>query len=342
MTELSHLLLVSKSVEQEQKLFDWTLDFAKQYQAKVTVLQVLPKIDHGLFYWFAEVVADTVPNVTPDEVMEKQRQEVLTKFATWQAQAKQKGVVLEVQIEFGKQFYRAIQYVLNHSVDWLIKQTDKKQTDNISYGLTKHIFDSHDLHLLRKCPCPVLLHKHGTHLPFKKVMACLDVNLDDGFDDAEGNNVRQADEFNQRILMAAIKMLNSDDPSLEVLHAWQAEAENLVRHWNTDFSERDMFQFIEMIRHQHLSAIEVEIDALNVANIDNINIEPILPKGKAEEVIAPIVEQHKVDLLVMGTLGRYGLPGMIIGNTSESILEQVNCSVLALKPNHFVSPVKTE
>jgi len=41
----------------------------------------------------------------------------------------------------------------------------------------------------------------------------------------------------------------------------------------------------------------------------------------------------------LGTLGRNGLPGMIIGNTSESILEKINCSVLALKPDDFVSPI---
>jgi len=46
-----------------------------------------------------------------------------------------------------------------------------------------------------------------------------------------------------------------------------------------------------------------------------------------------------VDLIVMGTLSRTGIPGYFIGNTSESILSQVNCSVLTMKPPGFVSPV---
>jgi nucleotide-binding universal stress UspA family protein len=333
MSKPTHLLLVSQSVEQEQKLFAWTLAFAKQHGATVTVLRVLPEIDHGVFYWFTEVVADvTLNKITPEEVKAKQCQNVLTELSAWQAQAKAVGVVLDVQVLFGKLFYRAIQYVLNQSVDWLIKQTDEA-----SHSLTEHIFDSHDLHLLRKCPCSVLLYKHGTPLPFKKVMACLDVNLDEGFDLDRESNIRHPDELNQRILGEAINMVSAELPYLEVLHAWQADAENLVRHWNTDFSEEDMFRFTETIRHQHLTAIEVEINALNTTDVE---IEYVLPKGKAEEVIPPIVEQHKVDLLVMGTLGRHGLPGIIIGNTSESILEQVNCSVLALKPNDFISPVK--
>ena len=42
----------------------------------------------------------------------------------------------------------------------------------------------------------------------------------------------------------------------------------------------------------------------------------------------------------MGTVGRHGLSGILIGNTAEDILSNVDCSVLALKPDGFVSPVR--
>jgi hypothetical protein len=42
----------------------------------------------------------------------------------------------------------------------------------------------------------------------------------------------------------------------------------------------------------------------------------------------------------MGTVARTGIAGLLIGNTAEAILEQVQCSVLAVKPPGFVSPVK--
>jgi len=41
----------------------------------------------------------------------------------------------------------------------------------------------------------------------------------------------------------------------------------------------------------------------------------------------------------MGTVGRTGIPGLIMGNTAESILNNIGCSVLAVKPPGFVSPV---
>jgi universal stress protein E len=43
--------------------------------------------------------------------------------------------------------------------------------------------------------------------------------------------------------------------------------------------------------------------------------------------------------LVMGTMSRGGIPGLLIGNTAEKVLYRANCSVLTLKPDGFKSPV---
>ena len=42
----------------------------------------------------------------------------------------------------------------------------------------------------------------------------------------------------------------------------------------------------------------------------------------------------------MGTVARTGIAGLIMGNTAESILDQLEQSVIAIKPQGFVSPVK--
>jgi universal stress protein E len=42
---------------------------------------------------------------------------------------------------------------------------------------------------------------------------------------------------------------------------------------------------------------------------------------------------------VMGTLGRAGIGGILIGNTAETILNRIDCSVMAIKPRGFVTPV---
>lgn len=63
-------------------------------------------------------------------------------------------------------------------------------------------------------------------------------------------------------------------------------------------------------------------------------------KGNPDSVIPHIAETEQVDLLVLGTICRTGIPGFFIGNTAEKILDEVDCSVLTVKPESFVSPVK--
>ena len=63
-------------------------------------------------------------------------------------------------------------------------------------------------------------------------------------------------------------------------------------------------------------------------------------EGDANDIIPRLAQKQKVDLVIMGTVARTGLPGFFMGNTAETILNQLNCSVLAIKPEGFVSPVK--
>ncbi len=65
-------------------------------------------------------------------------------------------------------------------------------------------------------------------------------------------------------------------------------------------------------------------------------------KGEAHRVIQDLAQEHKADLVVMGTVARTGIPGLIMGNTSESILNNIGCSLLAVKPPGFVTPVTLE
>ena len=57
-------------------------------------------------------------------------------------------------------------------------------------------------------------------------------------------------------------------------------------------------------------------------------------------MIPRLASSQQVDLIVMGTVCLTGLPGLFIGNTAENVLQQVDCSVLTVKPGGFVSPVK--
>jgi nucleotide-binding universal stress UspA family protein len=65
-------------------------------------------------------------------------------------------------------------------------------------------------------------------------------------------------------------------------------------------------------------------------------------KGEAGDVIPGLAQVKQVDLIVMGTVSRSGLPGFLIGNSAEKVLPLVDCSLLTVKPEGFVSPVKAD
>ena len=67
-----------------------------------------------------------------------------------------------------------------------------------------------------------------------------------------------------------------------------------------------------------------------------------LVKGWARKEIPALVGRLEADLVVMGTVARTGIPGFIMGNTAETILNQIDCSVLAIKPPGFATPVTLE
>jgi len=67
-----------------------------------------------------------------------------------------------------------------------------------------------------------------------------------------------------------------------------------------------------------------------------------LLEGDPEHVVPDFVRENEVDVVVMGSVGRTGVPGFLIGNTAETILRQVESSVLAIKPGGFVSPVELD
>ena len=83
------------------------------------------------------------------------------------------------------------------------------------------------------------------------------------------------------------------------------------------------------------------------SNLGNNTLDYVKPlthlvKGSARREIPAFARQIEADLVVMGTVARTGVPGFIIGNTAETILNQIDCSVLAIKPPGFQTPVSPE
>ena len=96
----------------------------------------------------------------------------------------------------------------------------------------------------------------------------------------------------------------------------------------------------QMLKHQadhQRRRLEKLLEAHNL-ELDDERLHLI--KGSPAASIHHVAENTNADIVVMGTVGRVGIPGLFIGNTAEEVLQTAACSILAVKPEGFESPVK--
>lgn len=88
---------------------------------------------------------------------------------------------------------------------------------------------------------------------------------------------------------------------------------------------------------QHAKA-EVAIRERLGSNADHWAIK--LGHASVGEELEQLIAHEKIDVVVMGSVSRSGIRGLITGNTAERVLKRLNSSVWVVKPAGWESPVK--
>ncbi|HTV58348.1 MAG TPA: universal stress protein [Verrucomicrobiae bacterium] len=65
--------------------------------------------------------------------------------------------------------------------------------------------------------------------------------------------------------------------------------------------------------------------------------EVIIEEGNPLTQIPAVLEKKHVDLMVMGTHGRTGVPRLVLGSVAEEMFRKVECPVLTVGPNSLMS-----
>ncbi|HBE93283.1 MAG TPA: universal stress protein UspA, partial [Gammaproteobacteria bacterium] len=119
---------------------------------------------------------------------------------------------------------------------------------------------------------------------------------------------------------------------LHVVHAHQEYDAITLEHLGVD---------VDGIEERSLALHRQGLDRL-LTNLSVAETRRHLVLGPPEEVIPKLISREGIELIVMGTVARIGIQGLLIGNTAERILDSVDCSVLAIKPTGFETPVTLE
>ena len=281
---------------------------ARYTHAKLKIVDCVPE-----FPWTVRLSLPDYAHVR--ELIVEEKQEKLRELAE---SIRTPAVVVETKVLQGKASLEIIREVIRGEHDLVMRVAKGRISRNPGYfGRTGRV-------LLRKCPCPVWLVAPGMTPKFENILGCIDATSDN-----------EADMLlNDKIFNLAMSISDYHSGRFSIVHAWEIYGENLFKGRMND----DEFAGVEHDCEAHASRCLDKFMAKHGGSVRDANVH--LLKGAPSVVISDFVKANNVDLLVMGTVARSGLAGLLMGNTAEQILNRVECSVLALKPKGFASPVR--
>jgi nucleotide-binding universal stress UspA family protein len=238
----------------------------------------------------------------------------------WVDIVRQSGLQADGKILYGTSFLQIIREVLRNGHD-LVMATAQGRSN-----LKERFFGSTTMHLMRKCPCPVWVAKASQPEWHNRILAAVDPSPHD--------EERQA--LNVKIIDLATSLARLEQRELVVVHAWTFLPERSLRSGHAGRSS-DVDRWVSDAREQHKRWL---IDLLQPYALEELEHEVYLLKGEAGRLIPEVATAKEAKLIVMGTVSRTGVAGLLIGNTAERILGQVDCGVLAVKPDGFTTPVR--
>ncbi|HPB73755.1 MAG TPA: universal stress protein [Chromatiaceae bacterium] len=246
------------------------------------------------------------------------------------AEPYQERLDIAVKVRLGTPYLEAIREVLAENRDLVIKLANPEE------GLLERFLGGTDLQLLRKCPCPVLVMSPQDKDNYRRILAAVDF-------DPWRAEPEETTALNRQILGLASSLALSDFADLHLAHSWEPLSPEMMRLWSDteDAGEIAAQVNIEHLRHQEgFERLARQLrDWIGDETYDYLTPRLHLLQGSARETIPALAARMKFDLVIMGTVGRAGIPGAIIGNTAEAILGQLRCALLAVKPADFVTPV---
>lgn len=313
MKRFRHILFVADKSRGEQHALVNILELARHFGTRVTVIDVMTVYPDKFFIPDASVDLVSLHQQTVEDRLGQ-----LQTLAT--SAARQAGAAVpDIVMRDGADHIEIIRQVKSGNHDLVCKASDNNTL------VTGALFGTLDMHLLRKCPCPVFIVKPKKKIRHANVLAAVDLDY----------STKPRSALNRLIVDLAASLAGMEEGNLDLLHAWhlpyerKMRSDDLLRDTNTvDALLRDMKKH----KQQQLNALAETWSALQPRTH--------LVRGEADTVIPKFASRKNIDLVVMGTVGRGGIAGFFIGNTAEKVLYALNCSVLAIKPAGFKTPVR--
>ena len=305
MNTIKRILAVIDPTKDDQHGLSRSIEFAKKSGASITAFMTVYDFSYEM------------TTMLSGEEREAMRSAVIKDRELWLTDlvSVYKDINIETQVVWHNRPYEAIiNTVMEHNFDLVIKGTHQ-------HGALKSvIFTPTDWHLVRKCPAPVLFVKEMAWPANGNILAAI-------------NAVSENDEhvaLNKRIIKDAQFLCELANAKLNLVNAYPATPVNIA----IEIPEFNPGVYNESVKKHHIES------TTQLANDFNLTTEQcFIEEGLPEDVIPDVAKRLNSELVVIGTVGRTGLSAALVGNTAEHVIDSLDCDVLALKPDGYVSPL---
>ncbi|WP_350653743.1 universal stress protein UspE [Pseudoalteromonas sp. D48-MNA-CIBAN-0056] len=305
METIKRIIAVIDPTKDDQNALARSIDLAKKSGASITAFMTVYDFSYEM-----------TTMLSGDE-REAMRKAVLKDRELWLKDlvSPYQNININTQVIWHNRPYEAIiNTVINDKYDLVIKGTHQ-------HGALKAvIFTPTDWHLVRKCPTPVFFVKDMAWPAHGNILAAV-------------NAVSENDQhlsLNKRIIKDAQFLCELANAKLNLVNAYPATPVNIA----IEIPEFNPGLYNESVKKHHIESTNELANEFNLTP-DQCFIEEGLP----EDVIPDVAKRLNSELVVIGTVGRTGLSAALVGNTAEHVIDSLDCDVLALKPDGYVSPL---
>ncbi len=300
MQSFSNVLFVPDVSDRSSEYYDLAISLAAANQAELTILGIVPPAPS-----LQSFVRLGTPPRPVSELLEAEIAATLASYAHTRT-----GIgAVDLQVVHGQPASEIVRRVVDFNHDLvLLTSSGSEQADT----LLKRV--------LRLSPCAVQALR--PRVETRNVLAALDPN---------GRR-----DLNISILRHARSLATRHGGDLHIMHSWELHGEvTLAKSKHLDFAMAELASYADAVQETHrrqLDKLLTEAGEDQCANTHLVN-------GSPAKAIETLVRQYRIDLLVMGSVGRSDYDGVVVGNTAESVSQSVGCSVLVIKPGDFVCAV---
>lgn len=222
-------------------------------------------------------------------------------------------IKVNVDVRWQKHLYEAvIEATRETNYDLVLKRPNK-------HSLMDRIFTPVDWNLLRHCPAPFMLIKSSDPWKHNRLLASIDATSAD-----DGHQL-----INDNILSFAEQLSDHFDTDLHLVNAYPLV--NVAFAMVPEVTAPDDLH--QYVQEQHEEACGKWADKYNISR-DKVHVS----EGAPEIVVSDLSKNLETDVVIIGSVGRTGLSGVLIGNTAELLLDKVECDILVIKQTDGVSP----